>query len=262
MFENNEYIIESTPIRTKEYDNLEDVIKHLNNGIKDGLTEEEIKTILNWTVENTRKNLEQYLGINIDNFSLFGLCGLGQSSTLIPLEKYFKVTYNNTIDLPYITEDIKHAFGTITFPLKTKNGIKEKQYLIDTTLRQFYTKTMCENLKYETDQNNNLIYYAHPGYFICSENYKTTENLKFAKELLKKGYIELTDDNLKRYINSFIYSSVCYNYPTQISNIKNIPIEVYKTCLKKGKPFELEYDEEKLIKNNCNIKIKRIQKQR
>jgi len=262
MFKNNEYIIESKPIRINEYENIEEVIEKLNNEIEQGLTEDEIKTLLDWTVENTRRNLEQYIGINIDDFSLFGLCGLGQSSTLIPLEKYFKVTYNNTEDFPYVTEDIKHAFGTITFPLKTKNGIEEKQYLIDTTFRQFFTKNMCENPKYETNQNNNLIYYAHPGYFLCSKRFKTKENLKFAKELLKKGYMELTDDKLKRYINSFIYSSVCYNYPDQISNIRDITIEQYKKCIKKAKPLELEYDEEKLIKNNCNIELKSRQKQR
>lgn len=259
MFNNN-YIIESSPIRTNTEDKIGEIINHINNGIEDGLLQEEITTLLDWTVENTRKNIEQYTKMDINDTSLFGFCGLAQASSLIPLEKFFKVTYNNTIDFPYIKEDIKHAFGTITFPLKTKNGIVEKQYLIDITLRQFYTKEMCQKPKYETDKNNNLIYYAHPGYFIC--NVKNKQNKETIRQLLKKGYIELTDEILKLYIDSFIYSSVCYNFPEEITKIQNLPIKIYKDDLRKTKPIELEYDEETLIKNNCNIELKAKSKTR
>ncbi len=252
----NNYIIESNPTRNNiEEKKLKKVIDHIETNIKDGLTEEEIKILLDWTVENTRRNLEQYLGIGINDISLFGYCGFAQSSSLIPLEKYFKVTYNNTMDFPYVSEDIKHAFGTITFPQKTKQGIIQKQYLIDITLRQFFTKLMCENPKYQLDDNNFLIYFMHPGYFMCSQKFKTKKSIELAKQLLKKGYIELTDENLKIYIDSFIYSSITYNNPQMINDIQNIDVEEYKKRLKKSKPFEQEYDEETLRQNNCSLEL-------
>ena len=252
FFKKDEFIIESKPIRTVVDDNLLiQVSEHINNGCEDGLTESEIQTLLDWTVENTRQNIEKYTGQDITDDDLMGLCGFAQTSSLLPLENKFKQTYNNTIDFKYVTEDLKHAFGTITFPLKTENGVVEKQYLVDVTFRQFFKRIMCENPTYSLTGTFEM----DPGYFLCNKIRKTKESIHLSKQLLKKGYVELTDENLKLYIDSFIYSSIYRTNQDYLHDIKKLDIDFYRKNLKKYKKFEQEFDEDDLLKYNCITRI-------
>lgn len=247
-----EFIIECNPIRTKISDEkLKTVTEHINNGIEDGLSEQEIKLLLDWTVENTRQNIEKYTHQDITNDDLTGLCGFARSSSLLPLENIFKETYNNTIDFKFVIDDLKHAFGTITFPLKIEKEIIEKQYLIDITFRQFLKKIMCENPTYRLDGTFSM----DPGYFLCNKTRKTNESLTLTQQLVKKGYIELTDENLKLYINSFIYSSIYRTNQDYLHDIKKLNIDFYRQGLKKVKKLNQEFDEEDLLKHNCITKI-------
>ena len=258
LFKKEEFIIESKPTRTIINDEqLKTVTEHINNGIEDGLSEEEIKVLLDWTVENTRQNLEKYTGQSIMDDSLFGLCGFGRTSSLLPFERIFKETYNSTTDFAYVVEELKHAFGTITFPLKTNEGIIEKQYLVDTTFRQFFKKIMCEKPEYKT----NGTFEMDPGYFLCNKIRKTKESINLAIQLLKKGYIELTDENLKLYIDSFMYSSIYRTNQYYLHDMKKLDISYYRKQLRKSKPFEDEFDEDMLLNYGCktimpNIKYK------
>ena len=100
--ENESYIIYQEPER-KRIDNkkLEIALNHYNeiknNGFKEGLTEEEIKILLDYSVENARKSFEN-LGINVKTNSLNGLCELGQALTIMPLENLgIEVTKNRVL---------------------------------------------------------------------------------------------------------------------------------------------------------------------
>ena len=260
FYKKNDFIIESEPKRTEvNYDELKKVSEHINNGFQDGLTEKEIEILLDWTVENTRQNLEKHIEKytgkkSIIENDLFGLCGFGQTSSLLPFENIFKVTYNSTLDfntskIEYVTKELRHAFGTVEFPLKTKNGVEKKQYLIDTTFRQFFKKIMCEITEYESDGT----YVVDPGYFLCNKIRRTKESINLATQLLKKGYIELTDENLKLYIDSFMYSSIYRTNQFLLHDMKKLDINYYRSRLRKLKPGEQEYDAGKLITDKCTI---------
>lgn len=252
FFKKDEFIIESKPIRTVVDDNLLiQVSEHINNGCEDGLTESEIQTLLDWVVENTRRNIEKYTGQDITDNDLMGLCGFAQTSSLTPLENHFKETYNsttdfNTPDIKYVVNDLRHAFGTITFPLKTENGVVEKQYLVDVTFRQFFKRIMCENPTYSLTGTFEM----DPGYFLCNKIRKTKESIHLSKQLLKKGYVELTDENLKLYIDSFIYSSIYRTNQDYLHDMKKLDIDFYKKRLRRMKPAEQEFDERQLLR--CN----------
>lgn len=257
LFKKDEFIIESKPIRTKvDDDSLIQVTEHINNGCEDGLNESEIQTLLDWTVENTRQNIEKYIGRDITNDDLMGLCGFAQTSSLEPLENYFKVTYNSTTDfntpeMIYVLNDLRHAFGTITFPLKTKNGVVDKQYLVDVTFRQFFHRIMCENPTYSLTGT----YVMDPGFFLCNRMRKTKESVELATQILKKGYIELTDENLKMYIDSFIYSSIYRISQDYLHEMRKLDIDFYRKRLRKSKPAEQEFDEGQLLRYGCITKI-------
>ena len=257
FLDNDDFIIESKPIRTIIDDNsLKQVTEHINNGLEDGLSEFEIQTLLDWVVENTRKNIEKYTGQDITDDDLMGLCGFAQTSSLLPLENYFKETYNSTIDfntskIKYVIRELRHAFGTIEFPLKTKNGVEKKQYLIDITYRQFFKTIMCEKPTYRLDGTFEM----DPGYFLCNRIWKTKESIEMSTQLLKKGYIELTYENLKLYINSFIYSSIYRTNQSILHYMKRLDMDFYRSRLNKPKPLEQEFDAARLLKYNCKIKM-------
>lgn len=255
VLRNKDFIIESNPVRTVVDDEeLIKVAEHINSGFEDGLSESEIQTLLDWNIENTRQNIEKYVGGDITNDDLMGLCGFAQTISLLPFEKIFKETYNSTLDfntskIEFVNRELRHAFGTITFPLKTENGIVNKQYLIDTTFRQFFKTIMCENPTYKL----NGTFEMDPGFFLCSRIRKTKESVELAKQILKKGYVELTDENLKLYINSFMYSSIYRTNQDLLHDMKRLDIDFYRNRLRKLKPAEQEYDAVKLFRYGYRI---------
>ena len=257
ILENKEFILESEPTRTVvKDDDLIKVAEHINNGIEDGLSESEIQTLLDWDIENTRQNIEIYIGTDIKDIDMMGLCGFAQTSSLQPFEGIFKTTYNSTLDfntpkIEFVTRELRHAFGTVEFPLKTKNGVEKKQYLIDATYRQFFKTIMCENPEYSLKGT----YEMDPGYFICCKYRRTPEGINMATQLLKKGYVELTDENLKLYIDSFIYSSIYRTCQDLLHDMKRLDIDFYKSRIRKLKPAEQEFDVGRLMKYDCIIGI-------
>lgn len=196
-FIKKKFIIKSNPIRKNISENkLNEVIEHINNGYDDGLTEQEVKTLLDWIVEETRKNLEKYLKKSIKEETLLGLCGIAQCLSLTPLIKCgFNVTVNNISSIMF--DSFFHAFGTCTFPVRDKNGIVEKRYLIDVTFRQFFTTQGCK--KKNKDIVEKKFHRApDPGYYI---------DCKFpTQNLLQHGYTEIDDNKLIMYVKSFAYS--------------------------------------------------------
>ena len=218
--ENESYIIYQEPERKRIDDKkLQIALNHYNeiknNGFKEGLTEEEIKILLDYSVENARKSFEN-LGINVKTNSLNGLCELGQALTIMPLENLgIEVTKNSAtacFNYPF-----NHVFGTVTFPYQDNDRVIDKTYLIDSTYRQFFSTMRCNEGRYYTEEENtNLKVAPDPEYFITDEN--------FAKTLMKDGYIELTKENAKKYGEPFYKASISLK-------------ELYKLDIKDNKDY-------------------------
>ncbi|HIS38455.1 MAG TPA: hypothetical protein IAB45_02985 [Candidatus Onthousia faecavium] len=202
--ENESYIIYQEP-ESKKIDRIEldNAINHYNdikkNGFKEGLTFKEIETLLDYSVSNARSAFSS-LGIDIKTNSLNGFCELGQALTIMPFEKLeFEVTKNSAskcFDYPF-----NHVFGTVSFPYQDSETVKTKTYLIDVTYRQFFTTNRCNEGRYYTEEENTgLLMAPDPGYFV--------EDALFAKTLMKDGYIELTDENAKKYGEAFYKAGI------------------------------------------------------
>ena len=202
--ENESYIIYQEPERKKIDDKkLQKALNHYNeiknNGFKEGLTDEEIKTLLDYSVENARKSFEN-LGINVKTNSLNGLCELGQALTIMPLENLGLEVTKNSASLCF-NYPFNHVFGTVTFPYQDNGRVIDKTYLIDSTYRQFFSTMRCNEGRYYTEEENtNLKVAPDPGYFIT--------DIDFAKTLMKDGYIELTKENAKKYGEAFYKASI------------------------------------------------------
>lgn len=205
MLENESYIIDQKPIRkTINNEELSYVVDKLNRVLNDdflldGINYDEAFMILDWTVENTRRNFAS-MGIFVDNNSLNGFCEIGQAISLMPLEKLgLRVTKNTASDsfnYPY-----NHCFGTVTFPI-IENGIKKDvTFLLDTTYRQFFSTVRCNEGRYYTkEENTNLVTAPDPGYFM--------EDISFAKQLMSDGYVILNENTAKTYGEAFYLSSL------------------------------------------------------
>ena len=210
--ENESYIIYQEPERKViDKDLLEETINHYNN-TNEGLTDEEIKVLLNYVVENARSQFES-MGINLKTSSLNGLCELGQVLTIMPLEKLgLKVTKNSAnlcFNYPF-----NHVFGTVSFPYQYNDKIVDKTYLIDSTYRQFFTTVRCNEGRYYTEEENTGLKIApDPGYFVL--------DLSFAKNLMRDGYIELTKENAKKYGEAFYKASIPLEEITKLKNEDN-----------------------------------------
>lgn len=189
------YVVDQRPERFDiDYSLLETI------NIEEALTIEQAHELLKWTVNNTRDNLihlqPQIDGDDYDNNSLMGWCGVSQFSTLYPLQKMgLKVTINNIREL----QRGSHAFGTVTIPIKNGSEISYKRYLIDCTYRQFFTIPYNVVSRYLGSS-------LEIGFFINQNK----DEIEFAKELLKNGFVEANLDNLKNYLKPFFYTSIPY----------------------------------------------------
>ena len=152
-------------------------------------TKRETFELLEWTVNNTRSNLEKSTRIKIENLNPRGLCGLSQISTLMPLEELgLKVTYNN---VGQFGSNHRHSFGTVTIPIiQDDQSVKDVTYLLDATYAQFFT------LDYNVPNCDE----PEAGYYMI----QSEDTKKFAEELLQSGYVECTEDNLLKYVYGFM----------------------------------------------------------
>lgn len=234
--ENESYIIYQEPER-KRIDNkkLEIALNHYNeiknNGFKEGLTDEEIKTLLDYSVENARKSFDN-LGINVKTNSLNGLCELGQALTIMPLENLGLEVTKNSASLCF-NYPFNHVFGTVTFPYQDNDRVIDKTYLIDSTYRQFFSTMRCNEGRYYTEEENtNLKVAPDPGYFIT--------DIDFAKTLMKDGYIELTKENAKKYGEAFYKASISLK---NIKSLHNLNIDYYSNIIFNNEYYKVNKNE-------------------
>jgi len=209
------YICDYYPIKYKINEELLETLTEQ----KETYTQEEIDTLLRWTVNNTRDNLVVGTNSTIQNIDVTGTCGLAQYSSIRPLEKLgLKVTYNNIGQFGSLH---RHAFGTVTFPVE--NGTKT--YLIDTTYAQFF----------KLERNVKNFYDLDAGYYMIQN--ENTKN--FAETLLNQGYIEATQQNILKYAYGFIADKE--NKKTNIDAIQ------------KSESDEMDYTDEEFYQEGLNL---------
>ena len=199
------YTINQKPIR---FDIDKELLKNID--ISNGLTMDEALNLLRWTANNTRDNLDKfYESMNEDeevyeNTSLQGTCSFGQFSSLYPLQQLgLHITINNMH--PTFREN--HAFGTVIIPIREGNIITNKRFIIDLTYRQFFQihqNVISRYLKSESTPNI--------GLFINFDE----SNKDFAIELLKNGFVEATDENIKHYFKPFTYKNLDLHHTDKV----------------------------------------------
>lgn len=224
--ESESYIINEEPERfVVDKDELDKAINHLEEG--NGLTLDEIETLLQASVENARSNFAN-LGIDVKTNSLNGFCELGQALTLMPLEslglKVTKNTAKESFGYPF-----NHAFGTVTFPY---NG-GEITYLIDSTYRQFFTTNRCNEGRYHQEEENTGLKVApDPGYFVEDES--------FARNLMRNGYVPLTKENATKYGEAFYKASISLE---KQENLNNSNINYYENIINSNEDYKVDKEE-------------------
>lgn len=241
--ESESYIINEEPARfVINKDELNNAINHLEEG--NGLTLEEIKTLLQASVLNARNNFAN-LGIDIKTNSLNGFCELGQALTLMPLEDLgLKVTKNSAKES--FAYPFNHAFGTVTFPYQGANGVEEKTYLIDSTYRQFFTTNRCNEGRYHQEEENTGLKVApDPGYFVEDET--------FARNLMRNGYVPLTKENATKYGEAFYKASIPLE---KCGKLNNSNIDYYLNIINNNEDYKVDKEElEGLNTKFCDNKI-------
>ncbi len=247
-----EYVIDNDKKQEALY-RLENVLTNIKNGIPDGISIEDANLILAANVQNARIGLSNYTEIDFFEESLGGSCGISQAATVFPLlELGVPVTINNTSSLPDCV--FRHAFATCTLPIKNCNQIYEKQFLIDATYRQFFLAIECnEGQFFEGDSRFKDNTGPSAGYYVC----KTSEGMAFAKELLTKGYVELTEHNARIYGNGFsmekIYLSTSLEDQQKI--ISHTGKEYIDAINNKNLQETLDYTTEELTEYGYNVSL-------
>lgn len=193
-------------------------LANINKGCNDGVSLDDAKLIITSVIQNARIELSKLDEYYVDFFkdSLAGECGYSQALTVFPLmELGVKVTVNNVSSLPDVL--FGHAFATCTFPIKDEGAVFEKSFLLDATYRQFFLTIRCnEGSFYSGDERFKNKVGPDPGYYVC----QSKDGILFAKELLKKGYVELTSENARMYGYGFSASGI--NLSTGLLDIRGI----------------------------------------
>lgn len=172
----------------------EEEITKIQPKLKEGISESEIQTILDWIIYSVRR----YLNTLEDIFTS-------------PLEQYDQLCTDKVTSLVH---QLGLEVGTFNFNnvkdclvdhianivyIKCNNGtlIEDRIYLVDCTYRKFFTTDKCNINRYTNDAAPDL------GLYVSVENYK-----KFlAEELISNGYIELTDSSAKLIMEAYILAS-------------------------------------------------------
>ena len=95
-----------------------------------------------------------------------------------------------------------HAFNSVSIPIKSKNGnLSEVNYLIDATYRQFFLRDgFSVSGRFVNDKRFGNKVAPFAGYWCIN----LPGGTKFAKNILRNGFVELTPENAKIYGDSFI----------------------------------------------------------
>lgn len=187
---------------------LKQVLVDRQSGINRGISFEDVKTLLDWSLTNTWLGIRQ-LGIDVKQNSLNGLCELGQIVSILPFERVgLPVTKNlaeECFQTAFTTMPGHHSFGCVCFPIEDENThlVADTWFLVDASYKQFFSASRChEGMYYHYDEEALEYTKPDPGYFLTSEKEQA-----FAKELIENGYILANEENMKCYGDGFRLAS-------------------------------------------------------
>ena len=180
----NDYIIESLPFIDEKAG-----IEEYNESMS---TEQKLNNI----VQRERKILAEQHNLNTNNLS--GEC---VASTFRIVEyciaRGVKATHMWTTRLLKVGRGLGHHFSLIE--------ISGKQYIIDCTYRQFFS---INNEEFRNEDG-----YKLPGIYMLIDS----KRAKVAQQILKNGWIEVTPESLKYYLDAFVMASKKCLDETEIS---------------------------------------------
>lgn len=140
-------------------------------------------------LENIISNIRSKLG-DIKKSGLVNKCDYVTKLLCYEFDKY-KIDYSVFETHRLISNDVTGHMFLIVY-------IEDKSYIVDLTYLQFFSVSRCNKDMYK--EKDGLTYMApDPGYYYMENRDK--ENV--ARAILENGYIELNEDNLKTYLDSF-----------------------------------------------------------
>lgn len=142
-------------------------------------------SILDKVISDVRSKLG-----NIKETGLINKCDYVTKLLCLELDKY-KIDYNICETHKLISNDVIGHMFLIVY-------IEDKSYIVDLTYLQFFLKDKCNKDMYK--EKDGITYIApDPGYYYVENN----DKINIAKDILENGYIELDNNNLKSYLDSF-----------------------------------------------------------
>lgn len=156
------------------------------------LNEQTIEVLLDHLSYIVRKRIAEFEEKDLNNYLFEYKCDLAQSMICYYLQELgLKVNPVNTNEV--LSGTTGHSFALTK--INTTEG--EKEYLIDPTYIQFFSKEGCSSKKYVII-NNQICISPDPGYFIIKNGQENR-----IMPLLNKGHIEFTEEIAKIYGDSF-----------------------------------------------------------
>ncbi len=179
--------------------NINDAIKAQNSLQQGSVSKHEAKTLLDWVIQKTRNALmhsndDPYKQKNSSPLEYSGACGYGQGIVGHQCENIgIHVKYHQVASLSNFSRN-RHAFNVVTLPVQdSKTGkTQDRHYLIDTTFRQFFD---CET--HGINANSTIKSWGA----ILTE---TKGGRELADAILKHGFVELTEETARLYVESQI----------------------------------------------------------
>ena len=151
------------------------------------LNEFDIELLLNHLCYSVRRKIADYAGEDFNDYSFPYKCDLAQSMICYYLED-LGISF-----VPVNTNEVISGVCGHSFVLAT---INDKEYLIDPTYIQFFTKEGCDSNKFVII-NHMICISPDPGYYVDKDMEKVI------LPLLENGVIEFNEDVAKVFGDSF-----------------------------------------------------------
>lgn len=214
-----------------------DIIANIESKCFNGesLSQNELDYYLSYVVYQTRKLLALNKQKDLNSYNYNFMCDTAQSMVARYFEK-LKISYTPVQTQNAITSDVLgHNFLLSDFMVDGE----VKSYIIDPTYNQFFDVSRCAENNFKVS-NGLVLKTPDLGYFAL----RSDDNVQnVVKNLLKSGYMELTENNAK------VYGDLFYKTKTGSVNYFNSNLEmsgsIYIKSFKKAL-CKLSYTEEEL----------------
>ena len=209
----------------------------------ESLSQNELDYYLNYVIYQTREILALNKQKELNDYSFDFMCDTAQSI----IARYFdklNIAYKPVETGKAITNDILgHSFLLADF---TVDG-EDKTYILDPTYNQFFGVDKCSENNFKII-NGIVVQTPDLGYFALKED---ENNQNVIKNLIRCGYMELTEDNAK------IYGDLFYKTKTGNINYFNSKLGMSGDIYIKGfrnSDARLTYSADELLKMGLDLK--------